>query len=71
MKRGNECSHYDYFDDTINRALPGDDDWYEHQRVSYIRTGGAWVPCEFLCFSFPSNVLLHHPRELDRTKNPC
>lgn len=37
-------SHYAYFDDTINKALPKEDDWYEHQRVSYIRSGSAWVP---------------------------
>jgi hypothetical protein len=42
-------SHYAYFDDTINKALPKEDDWYEHQRVSYIRSGTAWVPCESSC----------------------
>lgn len=39
-------SHYAYFDDAIHRALPNDDDWYTHRRVSYVRKVGAWVPCE-------------------------
>ncbi|GAA5873971.1 hypothetical protein JCM8547_001591 [Rhodosporidiobolus lusitaniae] len=37
-------SHYLYFDDCINEALPKPDDWYEHERVSYVRSKGAWVP---------------------------
>jgi len=37
-------SHYLYFDDCINEALPKSDDWYEHQRVSYVRSKGCWVP---------------------------
>jgi len=37
-------SHYLYFDDIINEALPNTDDWYEHQRVSYVRSKGNWVP---------------------------
>ncbi|KAF5672845.1 UDP-galactopyranose mutase [Fusarium circinatum] len=28
-------SHYKYFDDVLNEALPEPDDWYEHQRISY------------------------------------
>ena len=40
-------SHYSYFDDTISRALPHPDDWYSHQRVSYIRKRNDWVPCKF------------------------
>ena len=30
--------------DCINQALPKEDDWYEHQRVSYVRSKGVWVP---------------------------
>ncbi|UZJ52923.1 hypothetical protein CBS101457_002243 [Exobasidium rhododendri] len=37
-------SHYLYFDDVIQEALPKADDWYEHQRVSYIRIKDGWVP---------------------------
>ncbi|PWN32144.1 putative UDP-galactopyranose mutase [Meira miltonrushii] len=37
-------SHYAYFDDVIHEALPAKDDWYEHQRISFIRTHGVWVP---------------------------
>ncbi|SCV72271.1 BQ2448_4965 [Microbotryum intermedium] len=37
-------SHYLYFDDVLNEALPKSDDWYEHERVSYVRSKGAWVP---------------------------
>lgn len=27
-------SHYKYFDDCIDEALPKVDDWYTHQRIS-------------------------------------
>lgn len=37
-------SHYSYFDDCIKEALPKDGDWYEHQRVSYVRSKNVWVP---------------------------
>ncbi|KAH8690530.1 hypothetical protein BGW36DRAFT_432328 [Talaromyces proteolyticus] len=40
-------SHYKYFDDCLNEALPKSDDWYEHQRVSYVRYQGLWVPYPF------------------------
>jgi protoporphyrinogen oxidase len=40
-------SHYKYFDDCINEALPKDDDWYEHQRISYVRCKEQWVPYPF------------------------
>ncbi|KAF2671048.1 FAD/NAD(P)-binding domain-containing protein [Microthyrium microscopicum] len=40
-------SHYKYFDDCINEALPKDDDWYTHQRISYVRYKGLWVPYPF------------------------
>ncbi|KAI3629223.1 hypothetical protein CBS9595_000295 [Malassezia furfur] len=37
-------SHYAYFDDVLKQALPEKDDWYEHQRVSYVRSRDVWVP---------------------------
>jgi protoporphyrinogen oxidase len=37
-------SHYQYFDDCINEALPGPEDWYHHQRISYVRCKNLWVP---------------------------
>ncbi|PWN53836.1 putative UDP-galactopyranose mutase [Violaceomyces palustris] len=37
-------SHYQYFDDVIHEALPKEGDWYEHQRVSYVRSKNVWVP---------------------------
>ncbi|KAL8819506.1 MAG: hypothetical protein Q9223_002070 [Gallowayella weberi] len=40
-------SHYKYFDDCINEALPNDDDWYTHQRISYVRCKELWVPYPF------------------------
>ncbi|KAL8685266.1 MAG: hypothetical protein Q9218_007872 [Villophora microphyllina] len=40
-------SHYKYFDDCINEALPKETDWYTHQRISYVRCKGLWVPYPF------------------------
>ena len=40
-------SHYKYFDDCINEALPEETDWYTHQRISYVRYKGLWVPYPF------------------------
>lgn len=41
-------SHYKYFDDCLNEALPGGTkDWYMHQRVSYVRCKNRWVPYPF------------------------
>jgi len=37
-------SHYLYFDDCINQALSKPEDWYTHERVSYVRSKGNWVP---------------------------
>lgn len=44
-----ERSHYAYFDDAIARALPSEDDWFSHQRVSYVRSRQGWVPCASRC----------------------
>ncbi|KAL9082904.1 MAG: hypothetical protein Q9159_006105 [Coniocarpon cinnabarinum] len=40
-------SHYKYFDDCINEALPNETDWYTHQRISYVKCKGLWVPYPF------------------------
>ncbi|KAH0006087.1 Udp-Galactopyranose mutase in complex with Udp, partial [Aureobasidium melanogenum] len=40
-------SHYKYFDDCINEALPNETDWYTHQRISYVRCKEQWVPYPF------------------------
>ena len=40
-------SHYKYFDDCIDEALPEEDDWYTHQRISYVRCKNLWVPYPF------------------------
>ncbi|KAF2218202.1 hypothetical protein BDZ85DRAFT_117237 [Elsinoe ampelina] len=40
-------SHYKYFDDCINEALPKETDWYTHQRISYVRCKNLWVPYPF------------------------
>lgn len=40
-------SHYKYFDDCIDEALPKEDDWYTHQRISYVRCKRQWVPYPF------------------------
>jgi protoporphyrinogen oxidase len=37
-------SHYKYFDDCIDEALPKAEDWYTHQRISYVRMKNLWVP---------------------------
>ncbi|TBU30339.1 FAD/NAD(P)-binding domain-containing protein [Dichomitus squalens] len=40
-------SHYQYFDDCLCEALPRDTDWCNHQRVSYVRYKGLWIPYPF------------------------
>ncbi|KAI0665560.1 UDP-galactopyranose mutase [Trametes maxima] len=40
-------SHYKYFDDCLNEALPDASNWYTHRRVSYIRCRGTWIPYPF------------------------
>lgn len=40
-------SHYKYFDDCIDEALPKPEEWYTHERVSYVRFKGLWVPYPF------------------------
>ncbi len=40
-------SHYRYFDDCIDEALPKADDWHIHERVSYVRCKELWVPYPF------------------------
>ena len=36
-------SHYTYFDNVLDTALPRESDWAVHQRVSYVRMGKEWV----------------------------
>ncbi|KAK6189445.1 hypothetical protein LQW54_013265 [Pestalotiopsis sp. IQ-011] len=40
-------SHYKFFDECLDEALPGEEDWCRHQRISYIRYKGRWVPYPF------------------------
>ncbi|KAI5858741.1 UDP-galactopyranose mutase [Tricharina praecox] len=40
-------SHYKYFDDCLDEALPHKTDWYTHQRISYVRCKHTWVPYPF------------------------
>ncbi|RKF71792.1 putative udp-galactopyranose mutase [Golovinomyces cichoracearum] len=40
-------SHYKYFDDCLDEALPEPEDWYTHQRISYVRCKKTWVPYPF------------------------
>lgn len=40
-------SHYKYFDDCIDEALPKEEDWFTHQRISYVRCKNQWVPYPF------------------------
>ncbi|EHA56792.1 UDP-galactopyranose mutase [Pyricularia oryzae 70-15] len=40
-------SHYKYFDDCLDEALPKEDDWFTHQRISYVRYKNLWVPYPF------------------------
>lgn len=35
-------SHYKYFDDCLDEALPHKTDWYTHQRISYVRCKHTW-----------------------------
>jgi hypothetical protein len=43
-----------YFDDVINEALPSPDDWYTHERVSYVRSKGLWVPYPYQVSLIPA-----------------
>ncbi|KAI0300678.1 hypothetical protein B0F90DRAFT_1722333 [Multifurca ochricompacta] len=36
-------SHYSYFDQALEQALPKDADWFTHPRVSYVRSHNTWV----------------------------
>ncbi|KAJ3480460.1 hypothetical protein NLG97_g8066 [Lecanicillium saksenae] len=40
-------SHYKYFDDCLNEALPAAEDWYEHKRNAFCRYKNRWVPYPF------------------------
>ncbi|KAF7533324.1 hypothetical protein G7054_g7183 [Neopestalotiopsis clavispora] len=40
-------SHYKFFDECLDEALPREEDWCQHQRISYIRYKDRWVPYPF------------------------
>ncbi|RXW24621.1 hypothetical protein EST38_g1243 [Candolleomyces aberdarensis] len=40
-------SHYQYFDDCLDEALPNEEDWFTHRRVSYVRCKNRWVEYPF------------------------
>lgn len=40
-------SHYKYFDECLDQALPNAEDWQHHQRISYVRYKDVWVPYPF------------------------
>ncbi|KAI0129827.1 hypothetical protein BJ170DRAFT_681319 [Xylariales sp. AK1849] len=54
-------SHYKYFDDVIDEALPKEEDWYTHQRISYVRFQNQWVP-----YPFQNNIAVLQPEEKAR-----
>lgn len=49
-------SHYEYFDTLLDELLAGDQ--LEHERESWIRTSGTWVPYPF------QNNIRHLPKEV-------
>jgi hypothetical protein len=55
-------SHYKYFDDCLNEALPEDNgketNWYTQQHISYVRYQGQWVP-----YPFQNNISILPPEE--------
>lgn len=52
-----QFSHYDYFDDLMDKLL-GPDEWLHHERESWI-----WIQGEFVPYPFQNN-LRHLPREV-------
>jgi len=40
-------SHYDYFDQVLDTIMPGPEQWCSHERESWIRIQGRWVPYPF------------------------
>lgn len=40
-------SHYKYFDDCLDEALPNKEDWFTHQRISYVLCKEKWVAYPF------------------------
>ncbi|RYE19327.1 MAG: amine oxidase [Sphingobacteriaceae bacterium] len=37
-------SHYKYYDDCLDEALPNEDDWFKHRRYSLIFVKDRWIP---------------------------
>ncbi|KAJ5137273.1 hypothetical protein N7526_003506 [Penicillium atrosanguineum] len=40
-------SHYKYFERLHRRGPPQDEDWFTHERISYVRCQNEWVPYPF------------------------
>jgi protoporphyrinogen oxidase len=40
-------SHYEHFDQNLQKVLPHEDDWISHRRVSHILYGNKLVPYPF------------------------
>jgi protoporphyrinogen oxidase len=55
-------SHYNYFDDLLEKLLDGS--YYEHERESWIRIGGQWVP-----YPFQHNLRYLSEREIQECIN--
>ncbi|BFZ64916.1 hypothetical protein YB2330_006069 [Saitoella coloradoensis] len=51
-------SHYAYFDDVLNEALPHPEDWHVHRRISYVRSLDNWVP-----YPYQNNLALLPQKE--------
>jgi protoporphyrinogen oxidase len=54
-----QFSHYAYYDDVLDRALG--DAWIEHERESWVRLRGCWVP-------YPFQYNLHRLPPADRDR---
>jgi protoporphyrinogen oxidase len=55
-------SHYNYFDDLLEELLDGE--YYEHERESWIRIAGRWVP-----YPFQNNLRYLGDREIQECIN--
>jgi len=55
-------SHYNYFDDLLEKLLDGE--YYEHERESWIRIAGRWVP-----YPFQNNLRYLGDREIQECIN--
>lgn len=51
-------SHYGYFDRALMEALPEKEDWYHHERVSYVRSRNRWIP-----YPYQNNISMLEPKD--------